>query len=137
MRRLLQMRFVATNLDWGLLLLRLSFGLSLFLNHGWEKTSNFTAVYNRFGDPIGVGGHFSMIFAMTSDAICSVLIGLGLATRWACAIIVINLTVAFVFVHHAKLQGPGEVAWLYLWAGVMLFLVGPGRYSIDGGPRGD
>jgi putative oxidoreductase len=78
-----------------------------------------------------------MIFAMTSDAICSVLIGLGLATRWACTIIAINLTVAFLFVHHAKLHGPGELAWLYLWAAVMLFLAGPGRYSIDGVPRGD
>lgn len=134
MKRWLQMRLIPTNLDLGLLLLRLAFGLSLFLNHGWEKASNFTEVYNRFGNPIGVGGHFSMVFAMTSDAICSVLIGLGLATRWACAIIVINVTVAFLFVHHAKVHGPGEVPWLYLWAGVMLFLAGPGRYSIDGGP---
>lgn len=102
MKRLLQMRFIPTNLDLGLLPLRVPVAFTLFLNHGWEKASNYSE----------------------------------LATRWACTI---NLFVALIFVQYFKLhgQGSGEVPWLYLWVVITLFIVGPGRYSIDGGPRGD
>ena len=140
MKRLLQMQFIPTNLDLGLLVLRVSVAFTLFLNHGWSKASNYSELATKFGDPIGVGPHFSLLFATTSDAICSVLIALGLATRWACAVNIINLSVALIFVHHFKLTtgpGSGEVAWLYLCVVIALFIVGPGRYSIDGGPRGE
>jgi hypothetical protein len=76
--------------SYGLLVLRLA-GLSLFLKHGWEKLSGYSTMVQHFPDPIHVGAHAGLAFALLSDGICSVLVLIGLATRPAAVVILINL----------------------------------------------
>src|SRR5580704_8180272 len=90
----------SVNTSYGLLVLRLA-GLSLFLKHGWEKLSGYSTMVQHFPDPIHVGAHAGLAFALLSDGICSVLVLIGFATRPAAVVILINLLVAFSFVHHA------------------------------------
>lgn len=120
----------------GLLALRLSTALPLFLKHGTEKLFRFQHMAQHFPDPLHIGVIPSLIFATLSDGICSLLLIVGLATRWAALIIFINIFVAFAFVHHFQVFGPqgdhGEVMILYLGATFALFMAGPGKYSIDG-----
>jgi putative oxidoreductase len=134
-KRLLS-KYYSTNADCGLLALRLSTGLPLFMRHGTEKIFRFHMMAAHFPDPLHIGAVPSLIFAMISDAICSVLLILGLATRWAALIIFINLAVAWSLVHHFVLFGPegghGELIILYLGAMLTLILAGGGKYSIDG-----
>lgn len=72
--------------------------------------------------------------ALFSDAICSILLMLGFATRWAALYIVIILGTAFSMVHHFALSGPrsGELPYLYMGVALAIFLAGPGRFSVDG-----
>src|SRR5580698_11547014 len=84
----------------GLLVLRAA-ALSLFLKHGLEKLTGYSRMVQHFPDPIHVGAHAGLAFALLSDGICSVLVLIGFATRPAAAVILINLLVAFSFVHHA------------------------------------
>src|SRR5580693_8223206 len=65
----------------GLLLLRLGTGLILFLKHGLEKLTGYSTMVQHFPDPLHVGAHFGLAFALLSDGICSVLVTIGLATR--------------------------------------------------------
>jgi putative oxidoreductase len=134
MNRLLQLSFVPRNADLALLVLRLWFGFSLFLRHGWEKIATFSEMAARFPDPIGIGPVPSLVIAMISDSICSLLCVLGIATRPAAFLIFANTIVAFFLVHKATLLGQrnGEGAWVYAGAYLVLFLAGPGRFSIDG-----
>ena len=74
-----------------------------------------------------------MVFAMLSDAICSLLIILGLGTRLAALVVVINLAVAFSLVHRFAFFGPrnGELAFVYPGGYLTLMLAGGGRFSLD------
>ncbi|MEO6829603.1 MAG: DoxX family protein [Acidobacteriaceae bacterium] len=119
--------------DMGLLLLRLFLGTNLFLWHGLEKINHFSQMSVRFPDPIHIGSHWSFIFAFTSDAVCSVLVFLGLGTRVAAFIVFVDISVAFSLVHHFPFQsGHGEVLLLYIGGFLALILTGAGRYSLDG-----
>jgi putative oxidoreductase len=132
----LVLRFVPSSADFGLLMLRLMVGLSLFLKHGWEKPTTFAMMAAHFPDPIHIGAVPSLVFALISDAICSVLVMLGLATRWAALIVVINIGVAWSLFHHfiffERPQGDhGELCLLYISVFLALLVTGAGRYSLD------
>jgi putative oxidoreductase len=121
----------------GLLLLRAA-ALSLFLKHGLEKLTGYSTMVQHFPDPVHVGAHAGLAFALLSDGICSVLVMIGLATRPAAAVILINLLTAFFFVHHAAYFSNGhvELVVLYIIIFATLLFTGPGRFSIDGRLQG-
>lgn len=118
--------------DLGLLVLRLFCGLNLFLHHGMEKATHFSQMSRHFPDPIHLGSHASLIYALISDAICSLLVVLGLGTRVAALVVFVNIGVVFYFVHHHPfLSGNGELLLLYIGGFLALVLTGGGRYSLD------
>ena len=59
-----------------------------------------------------------LLFALISDAICSILVLLGLATRWAALWSFANIFIAWSLVHHSQFFGRGadhcEAMVLYL-----------------------
>lgn len=134
-RRFLLFKAVAPRPSCALLGLRLFTALPLFLKHGTEKLFRFSHMAAHFPDPLHIGAVPSLLFATLSDGICTLLLIVGLATRWAAAIIFINVGVALVFVHHFQVFGPqgdhGELMLLYLGATFALFFAGAGRYSVD------
>jgi putative oxidoreductase len=117
----------------GLLVLRLLVGISLFMNHGLEKLTGFSSMVNRFPDPFHITAHASLAYALLSDAICSILVMIGLATRLSSLVILWNVLVAFVVVHHGTfISGThSERAWQYLCVYAALCLTGAGRFSLD------
>lgn len=121
--------------DWGLLCLRIWFGLSLFLKHGWEKPTNFAQMAQHFPNPLHIGSVPSLLFALTSDAICSILVVFGLGTRWAALWTFVNICIAWSFVHHFQFFGRGaehgEAIVLYLGGFLALAIMGSGRFSLD------
>ena len=124
----------AGTIDFALLVLRVWGGLLLFFQHGLVKITHFSQMSAHFPNPIHIGPVPSLLFALLSDAICSLLVVLGVATRYAALIVVINTATAFTLVHHMKLSpGPGNGELPLLFSGIFLTLViaGGGRYSID------
>jgi putative oxidoreductase len=134
MKNLFTLSFLPRSYNLALLVLRLWFGFSLFLKHGWEKITGFSQMIAHFPDPIHIGPVPTFAFALFSDAICSLLLFFGLATRWAALIIAINTGVAFALVHGFRFfgQGNGELPWLYFAAAFAVLIAGPGRFSFDG-----
>ncbi len=123
--------------DIGLLLLRIFLGANLFLRHGLEKITHFSQMASHFPDPIHIGSHWSLIFALISDAICSVLVFFGLGTRVAAFIVFIDIGVAFALVHHYPFHAArGEMLLLYIGGFLALAFTGAGRYSLDQRFRG-
>src|SRR5438477_6141852 len=133
MRKVITAPTTAAGTSAGLLILRVGAGLSLFLKHGVEKLTGYSTMVQHFPDPIHIGAHAGLAFALLSDGICSLLVILGLFTRPAAAIILINLLTAFFFVHHAGLfSNPHvELVWAYMAVFAAIFFTGPGRFSID------
>ncbi|MGA2597064.1 MAG: DoxX family protein [Bryobacteraceae bacterium] len=135
MHGLKSLYFAPPQLDIALLILRVMAGFSLFLKHGMEKLTGFSQMAAHFPDPLHIGPVPSLAFALLSDAVCSLLIILGLGTRIAALVVAINLIVAFTLVHRLNFSGPhpGELAWLYLAIAVLLVLTGAGKFSVDHG----
>jgi putative oxidoreductase len=136
MSKTLQLGFLPRSADLGLLLVRLWFGLGMFLNHGWPKLAHFGAMSGHFMDPLGIGVKASLFLAVLAEVICAALVVVGWVTRLAAIGLAIEMGVALSLVHHGVIApgpGSGELAFLYLGAALTLVLAGAGRYSVDGG----
>ena len=105
----------------------------MLLLHGWMKIANFDSMSGKFLDLMGIGSKASLMMAIFGEAVCSILLILGLFTRFAALGLMITMTVAFTMGHKGVLKGPGsgEMAFLYLATYVTLFLAGPGKFSVD------
>ena len=116
--------------DVGLLLARLAFG-SMMLTHGWTKLMNFEAYSAKFMDFLGMGSTVSLSLAIFAEFFCSLLLGFGLATRFAALNLGFTMVIAAFVAHGADPFQKKEMALLYFSAYVVLFLTGPGRFSLD------
>lgn len=133
--KLLHLNFIPRSADLALLALRLWYGLPLLLLHGWGKLTGFSAMAEKFPDPLNVGHSISLGLAVFAEVVCGACIALGLFTRLAALIAMIELGVAFWFVHGHRLTGSGngELAYLYVGGYLALLIAGGGKYSVDAG----
>lgn len=131
--KFLHLNFLPRSADAALLLLRVWFGLSLLGLHGWGKVANFSSTSTRFADPFGVGPTASLVLAIFGEVLCAALLVAGVFTRAAALGAGATMLTAFWFAHGLKLSGPGngELAFMYLGAFLVLFVAGPGRFSVD------
>jgi putative oxidoreductase len=113
-----------------LLVTRLWFGLAMLFNHGFDKLAHFKDIVGTFPDPLGFGQEASLVLVICAEVLGSLLLTVGLFTRIAAAVLVIDMFVAFLMVHKTAMQG-GEQAFLYLAGYVMLVIAGGGLFSLD------
>lgn len=133
LRSLITMKAFPVQSDLALLVLRVLLGGLLLRLHGWGKIDGLSADPVQFADPFGLGPGVSLALSMFAEVVGSALVIIGLATRWAAALVVINLLTAFTLAHGMKLigQGSGELPLVYLLGFLVLFLAGPGKFSVD------
>ncbi|MDC1174288.1 DoxX family protein [Bacteriovoracaceae bacterium] len=117
--------------DLGLLILRLSLGLTMLFAHGLPKLMNYSAKMNTFPDPLGVGNSFSLALAVFSEFICAALISLGVFTRYTVIPLIITFFVIFFVVHGTDPFGKRELAFIYLCGYIALFFTDGGKLSLD------
>lgn len=131
---ILRLDFWPDKVDWALLVLRIWFGGSLLVLHGWGKLSDFQRMSRGFADPLGIGARASLSLALVGEVLCPILIVLGVFTRTASLGAAITMAVAFFLVHNGILKGSGsgEMAFIYLAGFVGIFLAGPGRFAMEG-----
>lgn len=120
-----------TNIDLGLLLLRLWFGLEMAIAHGLPKFNKLISGDYGFPDPLGVGNSFSLGLATFGELVCGLLIAIGLFTRLSTIPYMITMLVAAFIIHiddgWSKMASP----LMYFVPALVLLLTGPGKYSLD------
>lgn len=117
--------------DYGLLFLRIAVA-ALMLNHGIPKLLMlFGSQEISFLDPIGIGQTASLTIAVFAEVVCSILIGLGLATRLASLFLFLTMAVAFFVVHLNDPFQNKELALFYLIVYAFILIVGSGKYALD------
>ena len=115
------------------LLLRVGFGLLLCINHGLSKLMHFSNLAANFTDPFHIGHRISLILVIFAEVFCAILLVLGLFTRFAALVLVINMAVAATVLFHKGLPlAQQEMALVFLIPFISILLVGPGRFSVDG-----
>ena len=145
-QRLLALKQIPQAPNFGRLMLRVVSFVPLFLKHGTEKLFWFGTELQHFSapgrtiDPLHIGTLPTLMIATFADGICSILIILGLATRWAAAFSFCSLFVVWSLWDHFRTLTigigapilPGEAVLLYISADLAIFFLGPGKFSIDG-----
>lgn len=126
--------------DAGLLVVRVLAGLGLALGHGIGKVpprSGFFEMVEGLGLP-----PFLAWASAVAEFAGGLLLAIGLFTRPAALLIVLNHTVAVLLAHAGDPFGVRELAMFYLAIAILFLLIGSGRYSLDSlirgrGARGD
>lgn len=115
----------------GLVVLRVWIGLTMLLEHGWDKLTHFDKYAPHFVNFLGLGSDASLCLSIFAEFFASALLALGLLTRFAALVLVVNMSVAFFVVMRGNPSGMGELPFLYLMVYVTLLLTGPGKLSLD------
>lgn len=132
MKKLIGLGFIPVSPAFGLLVLRVWLGLSMFLLHGLAKLQNFGGTVAMFQEKMGIPSVFGAA-AVIAESVFAILLVIGLATRLSAAFLAVTMAVAFFKVHQLALSGAnsGELAFIYLAGFVALFFTGAGRFSAD------
>ena len=93
-----------------ILVVRVVFGV-LFFTHGLDKMINFNSLVDTYPSVLGFGSYTTLMVSV----FCELIVAMG---------------VAFFDIHDAMMP-EGELALIYFIVFIILFLVGPGRYSLD------
>lgn len=121
--------------EYSLLLLRVVFGLIMFINHGIYKITAGATKWEKLGSALTdlIGFEFLSTFlgfmASFSESIGALLIVFGLFTRSASVLLFITMLVASI--KHLIVNEFPELAILYSILCLVLILSGPGKYSLD------
>jgi len=114
----------------GLLILRSGIGL-LMLPHGLKKLQGFSEKAEGFYNFLNLGGEISMALIIFAEFFCSILLILGLGTRLALIPLIIGMIVVVFMVQWQHPLSDKESGLLFLIPYVVLFISGPGKYSLD------
>ncbi len=131
MKRLLSTAYSETAFNIGTFVLRAALGLLMCFNHGFDKVKNFNESAPTFFDPFHIGHKWSLMLCIFAELFAAMLLALGLFSRIAAFILVINMAVAVYAIHHSPIK-QSEEAIIYLAGFFILLLIGPGKYSVDG-----
>lgn len=112
-----------------ILLMRVFFGI-LFFTHGLDKMVNFNELSYTYPDVLGFGSYMTLMVTIFCEFCCSLFLIAGLLVRIMTIPMIIAMGVAFFDVHDAMMP-EGELALIYFIMFIILFFVGPGRYSVD------
>lgn len=112
-----------------ILLIRLFFGV-LFFMHGLDKMTNFNDLSYTFPSVFGLGSYMTLMLSIISEFACSMFFMAGCLTRIFLIPMIISMAVAFFDIHDGMMP-QGELSLIYFLVFFGIFLIGPGRYSVD------
>ena len=103
----------------------------LLFSHGIAKWSNFDTMSTMFPDPLGIGSSASLSLAIFGEVICSLGFIVGAFYRLAVIPMIFTMCIAFFVIHGADPFAVKELALVYLAIFVLMYIAGPGNYSVD------
>lgn len=104
---------------------------AMMLSHGIPKIERLFAEVIQFPDPLGIGASTSLALVLIGEVVGPLFVLFGFRTKLAAIFPIATMLVAFFFVHLNDPFGKQEKALLFLMAFLVIFLAGPGKYSID------
>ena len=131
LRNFFKPTILSVNANLGVLFLRVGIGLMMIVGHGYGKLQKYLNGDHAFGDPISLGEETSLLLTIFAEFVCSLLLIFGLFTRAALIPLLFTMLVALFLVHGSDPMGKQELPLMYALAYLTLFLIGPGKYSLD------
>jgi putative oxidoreductase len=131
MKKLFSTRVNEQAFSISMLLLRVAAGSLMLADHGLDKLIHFSEYASKFSDPFQLGRTVSLTMVVFAEFFCAAFIILGLFTRLAAIPLIIAMGVALFFAHKGQFFGDGESAGLYMVVFICIFVMGPGKLSLD------
>ena len=116
-------------IDAGVLILRIFTGFLIY--YGWDKLVNFKEKASYWPDPLHVGSTASLSLTIFAELVCPVFVVLGLFTRVALVPVLFNMAMAILIGHTGQPFMEREHAFSFFMPFLAIFLIGPGKYSLD------
>jgi putative oxidoreductase len=113
-----------------LLVIRIGFPAAL-MTHGYPKLTRLLDGNFQFGDPIGIGAPASLVLVTFAEFFCSLLVMLGLGTRFASIPVIIAMLVASLIQHANDGFAKQELSLLFVFGFGTFLVFGAGKYSVD------
>ncbi len=124
--------------DLASLILRLGMGLLMALGHGLGKLQVLLSGEEiRFPELFGLPSTVGLSLAIFAEFFAAIMIIIGFKTRLFCIPVIITMAVAAFYIHSGdawfmKSGGASkEPALLFLAGFIAIYLLGPGKYSLD------
>lgn len=109
---------------------RVLFGILLMM-HGLQKWANFSELSQTFPDPLGIGSTASLGLAIFGEVACSIGFIVGAFYRLALIPMIFTMVIAFFMIHGNDPFAVKELAFVYMVVYIIMFLAGPGKFSLD------
>ena len=87
---------------------------------------------STFHDPIGLGSTLSLWLVLFAEIMCSIGFILGALFRLCLIPMIFTMCIAVFVIHAGDPLDIKELSLMYLAIFALLFITGPGRFSIDG-----
>lgn len=118
------------------LLLRLGFGLSMMIGHGYGKFLKLISGEEiKFAEVLGLSPEVGLALAVFAEFFACFFIVIGYKTRLASIPIILTMAVAAFVIHGGDpwfgSGGSKEMAVLYLVGFIAVYMLDSGRYSLD------
>lgn len=130
MNLLLKVSPASRNIDFALLIGRIGVSLMMF-THGFPKIGRVSQDPVKFMDFMGLGPEISLTLAILAEVGCSILVILGLGTRYAVIPLIVTMLTAVFIAHGSDPFSTQEKGFLYVLMYVVLLIAGSGRFSLD------
>jgi putative oxidoreductase len=91
---------------------------------------NFNLLVDNYPSVFGFGSYMTLMVSIFCEFCCSLFLIAGLMVRLVTIPMIVSMCVAFFDIHDAMMP-EGELSLIYLIVFLLLFLAGPGRYSLD------
>ena len=115
-----------------LLLIRLTFGLTMILGHGVKKIDKlFSGGEIKFMNFMGLGEEVSLVLVVFAEFLCAVFLMLGLFTRAVAFPLLFTMLIAIFIVHFNDAFNKLELPIMYAVVYLTLMFTGGGKYSLD------
>ena len=116
------------------LFIRLFVGVMLF-RFGMRQMLSYSAISQSFPDVMGIDGHTALAVMIGIEIVCSLLIMVGLFTRFSCLPAMVPMGVAvnrmLSMANVSDIADLGAMHPVFLGVFVFIILAGPGKVSLD------
>ena len=129
MRSISSTKYSATAFSFAMLLIRLVFA-GYMLTHGFSKLSNFNATSAHMPHFLGLSQDITTCLVIFAEFFCALFLIIGLFTRIVAVPLIFTMAYIFFVIDKGNF-GEAETAMLFLFGFLTLFMLGPGRFSID------
>ena len=119
--------------EYGMFFVRLTIGFHLIYGtadniFSWARMMEFREFLHNQGVPFPL---FAANLSAWAQFICGILFLLGLFTRPAAAVMIINFIAALLIAHRTGGYPPAALAVIMLFSSIALLVHGPGKPSVD------